>query len=110
MTARDARRIIAAEMKYTRLTAGETWTDHETNTAIAKDLNITLILDKIQGYKRNWIQNVNRMPRNRLFRLIKKLHLKTRRNHGRDFWMSETETGQQVAQLLDRYMMIIYYT
>jgi hypothetical protein len=40
-------------------------------TEIAKELNITPVSDKIQDYKRNWIQRVNRMPRNRLPRLIK---------------------------------------
>jgi hypothetical protein len=52
--ARDGRRITAAEMKYMR-TAGYTWTDHKTNTEIAKELNITPVLEKIQDYKRNWI-------------------------------------------------------
>jgi hypothetical protein len=33
--------------------------------------NITPVLDKIQDYKRNLIQHVNGMPRNRLPRLIK---------------------------------------
>jgi hypothetical protein len=56
--ARDARRITAAEMKYTRRTAGYIWTDYETNTDIAKELKITLILDKLLEYKRNWIQHV----------------------------------------------------
>jgi hypothetical protein len=74
--ARDARRITAAEMKYMRRTSGYTWKDHKTNTEIAKELNIAPVLDKIQDYKRNWIQHVNRMPRNRLSRLIKKLHSK----------------------------------
>jgi hypothetical protein len=32
---RDARRIIAAEMKYMRRTAGYTRTDYKTNTQIA---------------------------------------------------------------------------
>jgi hypothetical protein len=36
--ARDATRITVAEMKYMRRTAGYTWTDHETNTEIAKEL------------------------------------------------------------------------
>ena len=36
--ARDARRITAAEMKYMRITAGYTWTDHKTNTQIAKGI------------------------------------------------------------------------
>jgi hypothetical protein len=30
-----------------------------------KELNITPVLDKIQGYRRNWIRRVTRMPRNR---------------------------------------------
>jgi hypothetical protein len=45
--ARDARRITSAEMKYTRRTAGCTWTDYKTNTQIAKELKITQILDKL---------------------------------------------------------------
>jgi hypothetical protein len=43
----------------------------KTNTEIAKELNIHPVLDKVQDYKRKWIQNVNRIPRNRLPRLIK---------------------------------------
>jgi hypothetical protein len=65
--ARDATRIISAEMKYMR-TAG--------NTDIAKELNTIPVLDKMQDYMRKWIQHVNRMPRNRLPRLIKELHPK----------------------------------
>jgi hypothetical protein len=42
-----------------RRKAGYTWTDHKTYTEIAKELNITPVLDKIQDYKRNWIQHVN---------------------------------------------------
>jgi hypothetical protein len=37
VTARDARRISAAEMKCMRRTAGYTWTDCKTNTQIAKE-------------------------------------------------------------------------
>jgi hypothetical protein len=48
----NATRIRAAEMKYLRRTAGYAWTDHKTNTYIAKELNITQILDKIQNYNR----------------------------------------------------------
>jgi hypothetical protein len=49
--ARDATRITAADMRYVRRTAGHTWTD-QTNTEIAKELNITPVFDKIQDYKR----------------------------------------------------------
>ena len=46
ITARDARRIIAAEMKYIRITAGLIWTDYRTNTEIANELNIIPDLEK----------------------------------------------------------------
>ena len=50
----DTRRITAAEMKYLRKTGGYTWTDHKTNTDIAKELNVTSGLKKkIQEYKSN---------------------------------------------------------
>ena len=80
--ARDARRITAAEMKYMR-TAGYTWTDYKTNAQIAKELKITPILDKLLEYKRNWIQHVNRMPRNILPRVMKHYSPADTRNHGR---------------------------
>ena len=38
-------------MKYIRNTAGYTWTDCKTNTEIAKELNTTPVLDKIQDYR-----------------------------------------------------------
>jgi len=81
--ARDARRITAAEMKYMRRTAGYTWTDYKTNTQITKELKITPILDKLLEYKSNWIQHVNRMPRNRLPRVMKYYSPTGRRNYGR---------------------------
>jgi len=69
--ARDARRITAAEMSYVRRTAGYNRTDYKTNIQITKELKITPILEKLLEYKRNWIQYVNRMPRNRLPRIMK---------------------------------------
>jgi hypothetical protein len=41
------------------------------------------VLDKLLEYKRNWIQNVNRMPRNRLPRVMKHYSPTGKRNHGR---------------------------
>jgi hypothetical protein len=58
-------------MKYMRRTAGYNWTDYKTNTRIAKELKITPILGKLLEYKRNWIRHVNRLPRNRLPRIMK---------------------------------------
>jgi len=73
----------AAEMKYMRRKAGYTWTDCRTNGQIAKELKITAILDKLLEYKRSWMQHVNRMPRNRLPRVMKQYCLTGRRNQGR---------------------------
>jgi hypothetical protein len=81
--ARDARRISAAELKYMRRTAGYTWTDYKTNLDIAKELEITPVLDKLLEYKRNWIQHVNRMPRDRLPRIMKHYSPTGRMNRGR---------------------------
>jgi hypothetical protein len=70
-------------MKYMRRTAGYAWTDHKTNTQFAKELKITTILDKLLEYKRNWIQHVNRMSRNRLPRVMKHYSPTGRRKHDR---------------------------
>jgi hypothetical protein len=69
-------------MKFMR-TAGYTWTDYKTNTQIPKELKITPILDKLLEYKRNWIHHVNRMPRNRLPRVMKHYFPTGRRNYSR---------------------------
>jgi hypothetical protein len=53
-------------MKYMGKTAGYTWTDYKTNIEFAKELNTNPVLDRIQDYRRNWLQHINRMPRNRL--------------------------------------------
>ena len=72
-------------MKYMRRTARYTWTYYKTNTQITKELKITQILDKLLEYKRNWIQQVNRMPRNRLPRVMKHYSPTGRRNYGQTF-------------------------
>jgi len=46
---RDISRITAAEMKYMRKTVGYTWIDNKTNTEIARELNMTPILDKYRN-------------------------------------------------------------
>ena len=64
-------------------TAGYTWTNYKTNTQITKELKITQIRDKLLEYKRNWIQHVNRIPRNILLRVMKHYSPTGRRNNGR---------------------------
>jgi hypothetical protein len=70
-------------MKYMRRTAGYIWTDYKTNAQMAKELKITPILNKLLEYNRDWIQHVNRIPRNRLPRVMKHCSPTGRRNHGR---------------------------
>jgi len=65
-----------------RKTAGYTWTDYKTNSHIVKELEITLVLDKLLEYKRKWIQHVNRMP-DRLPRIMKHYSPTGRSNCGR---------------------------
>jgi hypothetical protein len=52
-------------------------------TENANKLNVTLVFDKIQEYRRNWLQHVNRMPCNRLLRILKDYRPTGRRNQGR---------------------------
>jgi len=70
-------------MQYVRKTAGYTWTDYKTYAQITKELKISPILDKLLEYKRNWIQHVNRMPRNRLPTVVKHYSPTGRMNHGK---------------------------
>jgi hypothetical protein len=56
--------------------AGYIWTDYKINTEIAKELNITAALDKIQEYNKKWLQQLNGMPINSLLTIIKKLQTK----------------------------------
>jgi DNA polymerase III gamma/tau subunit len=69
--ARDASRITIAEMKYIWIAAEYTQADHKTNTERARELHVTLILDRMYDYKKKLTQNVSRMPSSRLTQLQK---------------------------------------
>jgi hypothetical protein len=64
-------------MKCTK-TAGYTWADYKTNAQTAKEINITSVLDKLQEYRRNLLQCINKMPW-----IIKNYRPEGRRNQGR---------------------------
>jgi len=66
-----------------RRTAGYIWPDHKTNAQVAKELKIIPVLDKLLEYKGKWIQHVNRIPRNRLPRVMKYYSPTGRRNQCR---------------------------
>jgi hypothetical protein len=69
-------------MKYMRITAGYAWTDYTTDTEIAKQLNITAVLSKIQEYRRNWLQHINKKIRNRLPGIRRKLQTNSYKKPG----------------------------
>ena len=66
LTVPKRRRIEAAEMKLLRPLAGYTLYDHKINDYIRHELQITGILDKMDEYRRNWFQHLQRMPQNRI--------------------------------------------
>jgi len=65
-TASQRRRIETAEMKLLRPLAGYTFYDHKTSDYIHHELQITGILDKLDEYRQNWCQHLQRMPQIRI--------------------------------------------
>ena len=61
LTASQRRRIEAAEMKLLRPLVGYTLYDQKTDDYLRHELQITGILDKIDEYRRNWFQHLQRM-------------------------------------------------
>jgi len=59
-------RIEAAEMKLLRPLAGYTLYGHKTKDYKRRELRITVILDKRDEYRRNWLSHLQRMPENRI--------------------------------------------
>jgi hypothetical protein len=69
-------------MKLMRKAAEHTWADYKTNTETAKEPNITPVLYKIPEQRKNWLQNMNRMPCNRSPRILNYYRPTSRRNQG----------------------------
>ena len=80
------------------------------------EIEITPVLDKLLECKRNWIQHVNRMPRDRLPRVMKHYSPNGRRNRGRplkillDTWDRNGSTSGltpwQIMMMMMMMMMI----
>jgi hypothetical protein len=54
-------RLTTSEMKFLRKTAGCILVDHKQNREIIQELQVALIINKIQNDKTKWIQHVSRM-------------------------------------------------
>jgi hypothetical protein len=71
-------------MKFMRRTADAyIWSDFKQNTEILEELKVTPFQDKISDYKTDWRDDVNRMSRSRLPKLITQYISKGRRDRGR---------------------------
>jgi hypothetical protein len=65
----DERRLISAEMRFLRRTAGDTRWDHKRNEDILTELQISLITEFIYQYRKNWKDRVDRMSSDRIPRI-----------------------------------------
>ena len=95
LTASQRRRIEAAEMKLLRPLAGYILHDHKTNDYICHELQTTDIQDKIDEYRRNWFQNLLRMPQNRIPFEITLLQTTRKQNN----WKTEKTLDSAVVTL-----------
>ena len=81
-------------MKLLRPLAGYTLYDHKTNDYIRHELQITDTLDNIEEYRRNWFQNLQRMPQNRIPLIILLQTTRTENN-----WKTEETLERAVLTL-----------
>jgi transposase len=74
----DERRLISAEMRFLRRTAGYTRWGHKRNEDILTELQMSQITEFIYQYGKNWKEHVDRIPK-----MILKYQPKLKRNLGR---------------------------
>jgi hypothetical protein len=62
----DEKRLISAEMRLLRRTAGYSRWDHKRNEDILTELQISQIIEFICQYRENWNERVDRMSSDRI--------------------------------------------
>jgi hypothetical protein len=72
-----------------------------------EELQTEPALEIISKHKATWIQHIDRKQENRLQKLISRVGQATSEDLRRAIWTNGTGTGPQVAQLHDRWMMMI---
>jgi hypothetical protein len=93
-------------MKYMRITAGYSWTDHKTNRD-CKGIKYNSSFVQNAGLQINWIRHENRMPGNSLRRVIKNYTPKGRRNQGKT---TEDTSGCVRPELVKKWAISIIAT
>jgi hypothetical protein len=79
----DERRLISAEMRFLRWTAGYTRWDHKRSEDILTELQISQITEFIYQYRTNWKEHVDSMSSDGIPKMILKYQPKGKRNLGR---------------------------
>jgi hypothetical protein len=79
----DEKRLISAEMRFLRRTAGYSRWDHKRNENILIELQMSQITEFIYQYRKNWKEHVDRMSSDRIPNMILKYQPKGKRNLGR---------------------------
>jgi hypothetical protein len=79
----DERRLISAEMRFLRRTAGYTRWGHKRNEDILTELQMSQITEFIYQYRKNCKEHVDRMSSDRIPKMILKYQPKGKRNSGR---------------------------
>jgi hypothetical protein len=68
----DEKRLISAEMRFLRRTAGYTRWDHQRNEDILTELQMSQITEFIYQYRKNWKEHADRMSSDRIPKMILK--------------------------------------
>jgi len=80
---REEQRLEAAQMRFLRHLLGITKLDKEKNQCIREKTGAQNTVKEIKRYQKKWLQQVQRMDRNRLQRQALKYRPEGRRNTGR---------------------------
>lgn len=83
MTKGEKSRLQASEMRFLRSTLGITRRYKIRNDDIRKELNIFNLCDKVDEYKKSWLNHVQRMETGRLPKMFLIYKSYGRRNLGR---------------------------
>ena len=79
----DRRKIETAEMKFLRSVAGYTLFDKKHNEDIRTELQIYNVKDRINDTRSNWLEHIERMPKNRLPQVLLEHQPRGKRRVGR---------------------------
>ena len=79
----DRRKIETAEMKFLRSVAGYTLFDKKHNEDIRTELQIFNVKDRINDTRTNWLEHIERMPKNRLPQILLEYQPRGKRRVGR---------------------------